>query len=214
MKTPTGSSSFSSILPFLLKKPRWPQHLGQLANQIGYTPIALEITSSTYLLQQEKILEVFDWLLCKGASPTAHRHGYTSLMLLSRHPYTSLKNSNLEKNIIKIASCLLERGISVDCRFKPENEEDKIYAGRTALLFACESGNIKLLRWLLDNKANPHAQDEKGHTALSLLSHSNNQFSTTLETTLERWTKEIDEVLRPSEEIILKPSLFKPTFKS
>lgn len=171
MSNQSTLSSLSSLLPFLLEKPRWPQHLGQLATRVGYTALLLEITSNPSLLEQSRSPLAVRWLLHKGASVNAMRDGFTPLMNICRY---SENPAIKEESLMEMVQDIYHRSASfecLDCTANPELACDEEHSGRSPLLLAANCGRVILMDWLLKNGANPQVLDARGMNVLSVLIH-------------------------------------------
>lgn len=156
MASRSGLLPLSSILPLVLDKPRWPQHLGQLATRIGYTPILLEWSNTPALLAHPKAPEVLRWLLGKGASVHARRDGFSSFMNLCRHSHQA------GKDLLEMAGLMVGKGACLHASAEPELALDQTHAGRSPLLLASLGGRVEFLSWLVERGADPAVTDESG----------------------------------------------------
>lgn len=62
---------------------------------------------------------------------------------------------------------LIEAGAPIDFRDQSSDMSDENRRGGTALIYAAFHGDLDLVKWLLDHRADPNATDESGETPLS-----------------------------------------------
>lgn len=115
-------------------------------------------------------------LLKQGVSPDCEWGNYDKNIVAAEGKYTILcslcQNTMLPDNAEKI-ELLLQYGADIDravyrCDYTPQEHLGKVYerehgcndnCGRTALMFACQSGNVRAVRMLLEYGANANAVD-------------------------------------------------------
>lgn len=90
---------------------------------------------------------LFDELIGRGADYRLDKEGFSLLHLAAYYGQTA------------IIDRLLSLGLDIDA-------QDQNGEGRTALIWAAETGNADTLRHLLEKGADPHLSDEEGFTAL------------------------------------------------
>lgn len=163
-----NSTSLPSLIPFLINKTRWPQHLGQLARRVGYSSILLETINNPSIVESKIFIPVIEWLLTKGASPTVNKNGFTPLMLLCQKNYSE----EVQEVLVEAASMFYKKGADLDTQFSHEKKEHAYLDGRTPILFAGANGKLKLLKWFFEKGCQCDLKDKSGKDLLSLLKES------------------------------------------
>jgi ankyrin repeat protein len=141
--------------------------------QYGWSPL---LTAT-----QNRYYKLASFLLENGADPNlANKGGWTPLYLatdnrnIENGDYPARKPDMDHLDFIKI---LLARGANVNARMKDSTETRTIFThqwlyedGATAFLRAAQSGDIVLMRLLLDNGADPNIATTNGTTPLMVAS--------------------------------------------
>ena len=102
------------------------------------------------------LLQMMDF--CSKISYVLRKCGNMSEDILVQQLFEIVKDKDMDSNI-KVAKIdmLIKLGISVDC--KNEN-------GSTALMSACQIGDLEIIDFLIKKGANINSKNGKGHTAL------------------------------------------------